>query len=634
MKKTNELVKAPNTTMYFPRVELTFDELDQLYVIGHVVPSWLRMVMVNSELLDTYLDSPPKRLSKTKALEHFTNVHQNDNQLLSDLYSFSSGQLELIDLSVKYGLFYKDIKTIFIKCLPDVDVNLYWKKHKKHSQSKTSMQIYGVSHTSKAPEIDAKRKNTMLERYGVDNNMKSPELRQQFTDNMMKTHGVKYAYQLANQVKIDNWHRTLFDTLVADELWSDVLHHICEQNNWSYSADMFDNEHLNIRHRDFIITEDSHTSVDNLLTAYKEFTHEALIYPTNILFRLNIVGRFNRTWLRYYSKLELISVNDDSIQPHKGSSNYETIVMNILDQNNIHYLANHRKTLDGKELDFYLPEHNIGIEINPNCTHNSNEYALATNRVMYESYKEPKYHYQKYLLAKEKGITLIQLFANDLSNEQLMNVTIPRLLSMLNGYNTRLYARKVDVRKAQKSELKSVRDFINKHHSQKNTPATEYWGYWYNEELQAAASFTIKNDTAELKRLCFPSGTQIIGGLSKLIKSFLNEHNDINTVTSFSDNNLGNGNGYKQAGATFIGETGPSLKYISWSDPSDTYSWMISTPWGAKRGVIAKDSGGKIFNTQSEINQYIECDLSHRTDNKFGYDKIYTSGSKKWIFER
>ena len=61
---------------------------------------------------------------------------------------------------------------------------------------------------------------------------------------------------------------------------------------------------------------------------------------------------------------------------------------------------------------------------------------------------------------------------------------------------------------------------------------------------------------------------------------------------------------------------------------------MISTPWGAKRGVIAKDSGGKIFNTQSEINQYIECDLSHRTDEKFGYDKIYTSGSKKWIFKR
>lgn len=201
MKKTNELVKAPNTTMYFPKVELTFDELDRLYVIGHVVPSWLRMVMVNSELLDTYLECPPKRVSKTKALEHFTNVHQNDNQLLSDLYLFSDGKLELIDLSVKYGLFYKDIKTIFIKCLPDVDVNSYWKKHKKHSQSKTAMQIYGVSHTSKVPEIDAKRKNTMLERYGVDHNMKSPELRQQFTDKMMKTHGVKYAYQLTNQAK-------------------------------------------------------------------------------------------------------------------------------------------------------------------------------------------------------------------------------------------------------------------------------------------------------------------------------------------------------------------------------------------------------------------------------------------------
>ena len=88
-------------------------------------------------------------------------------------------------------------------------------------------------------------------------------------------------------------------------------------------------------------------------------------------------------------------------------------------------------------------------------------------------------------------ITLLQWFANDLSDEQLMNVTIPRL-SMVKGYNTRLYARKVEVRKARASELKSVRDFINKHHSQKNNPATEYWGYYYDGKLQAAASFTIK----------------------------------------------------------------------------------------------------------------------------------------------
>lgn len=632
MKKTTELVKAPHTTMYFPKVELTLNELDQLYVLGHVVPSWLRLIMTNTDMLDQYLEAPSPRGSKAIALQAFINAHLNDPCIKSDVKLFSTGDLELIDLSVKYSIFYKDIKKVFTQCLPDVNVDKHWKEHKKHSQSQTAMRLYGVSHTSKVPEIDTKRKNTMIQKYGVDNSMKSPELRKQFSDNMMDKHGVKYAYQLINNDKIEKWHSTLFITLTQDREWELVLKQICDTNNWTYDSTMFSEHKLNIRHRDFIMSNHTNESMDNLLTYYKDITHSVVEYPTNILFRLPISGKFTRTWLRYYKKMQLLSVNDASINQCHGSSNYETLVMNVLEQNNIKYLANYRKALDGKEIDFYLPDYNIGIEINPNCTHNSNEYALSTNRVMYESHKQPNYHYQKYLQAKHNNITLLQWFGDDLSDKQLMTVTLPRLLSMVKGYKHRYYARKVTVSRATNSQSKLIREFISKHHSQQNTPASEYWGYWYENNLIAAASFTIKGDTAELKRLCFPTDTQIVGGVSKLIQEFFREHTDIKRVTSFSDNNLGNGNGYKQAGATLMGETGPSLKYVSWSDPSDNYSWLIATPWGAKTGVIAKDSNNHTFQNQSEINAYVECDLKHRTDNKFGYDKIYTAGSKKWEF--
>lgn len=105
-------------------------------------------------------------------------------------------------------------------------------------------------------------------------------------------------------------------------------------------------------------------------------------------------------------------------------------------------------------------------------------------------------------------------------------------------------------------------------------------------------------------------------------------------IKTFSDNDLGDGNGYKQAGAEFIGETGPSLKFVSWSDPTDTYSWQIATTWGAKSGVVAKLSGNRTFETRSEIEKYIELEMPHRTDEKYGYDRIYTSGSKRWQFTR
>ena len=48
---------------------------------------------------------------------------------------------------------------------------------------------------------------------------------------------------------------------------------------------------------------------------------------------------------------------------------------------------------------------------------------------------------------------------------------------------------------------------------------------------------------------------------------------------TFSDNDLGDGHGYEKAGAKMIGETGPSLRFVSWTDPLDTYSWQIATKW-------------------------------------------------------
>lgn len=154
------------------------------------------------------------------------------------------------------------------------------------------------------------------------------------------------------------------------------------------------------------------------------------------------------------------------------------------------------------------------------------------------------------------------------------------------------------------------------------------------DELVAAASFVWKGDEAELKRLCFAPSIQILGGVSKLITNFFREHPETRTVMTFSDNDLGDGHGYEKAGAQLIGETGPSLRFVSWSDPLDTYSWQIATKWGAKSGVVAKLSNHRAFATQAEIEKYIETEMPHRTDTKCGYDRIYTSGSKKWLFTR
>lgn len=627
MKKLDTIIKLPNTTMYFSKVQLTYDEISKMYVVGHVPQSWLRHVLDNVETLDAVLNSKPKRLTKKQALANFINDHKNDRELWNDIKQYGNGLLDSIDLSVKYGIYYKDLKRVFSECFSE-PISSIWASHKKHSQRKTSQQLYGVSNPSLDPEIIKKKKQTMIDRYGVDHNMKSDVLAKRHRESMIKKYGVLYAFELGSAQC--QWYNLLFNHLSTDEKWGNTLTSWATNNGFPNSSEMFSNLYGDIRRRDFAMSYGRTDRIESLLSHYKLINGHPITYPSDTFFKIPVPHLFSKTWLKFYGDKSLIDIDDIMYQPY---SQYERLVMSYLDSADITYIANNRTLLDGYELDFYLPDYGIAIECNPNKTHNSNKYATSTTRVMFSNQTKSKsYHYQKYCRAKNSNIILIQWSEQDLEFVQFSSITWPRFITRLKGANNKIGARKVDVTKS--SDPKATRSFIAMNHARQNTNATEYWDFSHNGELVGAASFVIKNDTAELKRLCFAPNTQILGGISKLIKSFFRAHTEVQTITTFSDNDLGDGKGYERAGAQLLSETGPSLKFVSWSDPSDTYSWQIATKWGAKSGVLAKLSDNKNFVNQQEIDKYIELDMPHKTDQKCGYDRIYTSGSKKWQFTR
>lgn len=632
MRKSDELVRMPNTTMYFPKIELTEEEIDRLYRIGHVVPSWLRFFVINIEDLEAYLKNPPARLSKREALALFVTEHMEDPEMVIDMKRFSRGELELIDLSVKYGLFFKDVRKIFKQCLPKEDVNSYWKMSKKHQQKKTTQTLYGVSHSSKHPEVAKKRKDTMMERYGVDHNMKCPKLRQSFVDGMVEKHGFKYAFEPTVDKVVDNWIDKLFTVLDSDKKWREVLQEIAKKEGWDYDKTIFDIDHLHIQHRNFVISKGTNESVDKLLHQYVEMTGERIAYPTNTFFQIPVGICFNKTWLRYYNNEGFVLVSDESL--FDKVSRYEVIMMNLLDEHGIPFQTNLRKKLEGLEMDFYFPEKRIGLEISPNISHNSNDYATMPGRQMFTSKKDSDYHYEKYKRAEEKGITLIQWFGNDLDETALRNKSFPRLLSKLNGYDKKLTSHQLDVRKLSADECVKAKAFIQKYHSIGDTPAPEYWGFYDKNELVGSATFEIKGNHAELKRICYKPGVKIVDGLTIIIQHFFCAHQNIEKVISFSDNNHGNGNGYERAGANLVSETGPFLRFISHSDPNDMYPSSIQNGWDKEESVIYQDTDGRVFHSVEEVIEYIERELSHQTDDKKGYDRIYTAGFKKWEFTR
>ena len=298
---------------------------------------------------------------------------------------------------------------------------------------------------------------------------------------------------------------------------------------------------------------------------------------------------------------------------------------------NISYQKNNRTILNGQELDFYIEEKSLAIEINPNQSHNSNKYATQASRSMFNLTKESTYHFNKYQACKKQGITLIQLFSYDLDPITFENKTKHHLTALLTGYTERIYARNVEIKHVKATQ--EARLFLNTYHTQGASKASEYYELRYQNRLVGVASFTKRhNSTTELKRMCFAPYIQIIGGVSKIIKTYFKDHPELDELYSFSDNNYGNGQGYASAGAEFIHETGPSLVFVSPTDPQDRYSWQVATSWSMKQGIIHDDlnNAGQPDNAE----EYVELYLSHRTDNKTGYDRIYTAGSKLWKFTR
>lgn len=81
----------------------------------------------------------------------------------------------------------------------------------------------------------------------------------------------------------------------------------------------------------------------------------------------------------------------------------EQKIKTLLDNKNLNYIQHVRNIIEGKELDFYLPDYNLAIECNGMYWHSVCK-------------KDKNYHKEKYKLCKEKGITLLQFWEYDIIN--------------------------------------------------------------------------------------------------------------------------------------------------------------------------------------------------------------------------
>lgn len=319
-----------------------------------------------------------------------------------------------------------------------------------------------------------------------------------------------------------------------------------------------------------------------------------------------IVEKTMSTCLKRYGVPNPCLLNPVTAAP----SNQELIIRSWLDEWGIAYITNDRTIISPRELDIYIPSLNIAIECNGCYWHSDLE-------------KPKNYHVKKFEDCATQGIQLIQIWEDWMVNKP--EIVKSFLQAKLKLCRTTYHARKCEVKEI---DYSTAMDFLNKNHIQGKCSSNYRLGLYYNDLLVAVMCFNkrsavsgpkqLNNDEAELIRFCNLAETRVVGGASKLLHHYVNKFHP-STVTSYSANDISNGQLYR------------SLGFETDNKISESY-WYIE-PKTFKR------EHRSIYTRSGIVRKWQEYDINDKTwterlvmDSK-GYMRIYDSGTTKWTLK-
>jgi len=245
-------------------------------------------------------------------------------------------------------------------------------------------------------------------------------------------------------------------------------------------------------------------------------------------------------------------------------SRLEDYIESILIRYNVNYTQHKLGLISPFELDFYLPDYNIAIEVNGLRYHT--EHIGKKGR---------QYHLNKSKMCENIGIKLIHIFEDEIVHKP--KIVLNRLRSILNKKTNKLYARKCEVRVIE-SGVKS--SFLEKYHLQGDDNSSIHLGLFYKNKLVSVMTFghvygesnCLMNTKGgyDLKRFCGIFNFYVIGGASKLLKFFERNYTP-NTIISYADKKWSDGDLYFKMGFGHIRTNPPNYRVTTGKCPYKSY---------------------------------------------------------------
>ncbi len=254
------------------------------------------------------------------------------------------------------------------------------------------------------------------------------------------------------------------------------------------------------------------------------------------------------------------------------------------------------------ELDIYISEKNIGIELNGIYWHSE------------LNGKDKNYHINKTKYFESLNIQLLHFWDIEWINKQ--NIVKSIISNKLNLTENKIFARKCIIKIVNNQESKN---FLNNNHLQGSINSSINLGLYYNNQLVSLLNICKsrfnKNYQYEIHRYCNKLNTSIIGGFSKLFKYFINKYNPLSIIT-YADRRYSNGGLYKNNGFILSHMSNPNYFYTK------NYTFLES------RNKYQKHKLSNLLeNFDNELTEWENMQLN-------GYDRIWDCGNYVFIWRK
>ena len=462
-------------------------------------------------------------------------------------------------------------------------------KEIRAKQQATTIKSHGVAFAMQSEKLREKQQNTMIDRYGVANAAHSQSLQDKKKETCLEKYGTEYAYG-SNQVR-----DKIAESMMAKWGVENPSQHPDIQQK---KVDTFINRY-GVTSATYIGRDPTIIEILRNKEKFIQFITDKTIKESAEMLNVSVGTIFNKSKIYQCGDLFKYDFNGNS-----GSS-YEKIILDLLNKHNIQYQLHNRKIIYPHELDIFIPDYNLAIEVGSSHWHGE------------QAGKYETYHLDKWKKCKDQGITLLQFFDNDLF--KYWDLTESKILRCLNLSKLEIIgARKLTITKPSRDD---ERKFLNYWHT-KGYAAVRYdsIGGYYKNELMGILTIKKTNNPSIIKidRWATNINYSFPGLFSRLLSHWIKKENFKGIIETWCDNRLGDGKVYKSAG--FVEKNVSTPGY-----------WYFKNKGLENRVGYQRHKLQKIFNLSEEENrkELTEYDIML----KQGYDRLWDAGHTRWIKE-